>query len=124
MLIKNLFSYFFAYLCGRFNRGIFLRYLNLIIMLSNNFVAVTCVLPHRRSSWRVFAGHTRCCETANSILSNLVRTSFEQYHEHPFITTQVVTDGVIDVYSHFVTFPRRSGTRYVLRYEIVNDLPF
>lgn len=93
-------------------------------MLSNEFVTVTCVLPHRRWSWREFAGFNQCRKTANEILSDIVRTSCEQYHEYPFITTQVISDGTLDVYSHFVTFPRRSGTRYVLRYVIINDLPF
>lgn len=54
----------------------------------------------------------------------MTRCSFEQYHEHPFITTQVIEVGTIDCYSHFVTFPKSSGTRYIVRYEVINDLPF
>lgn len=95
-----------------------------LIMLSNEFVSVTCVLPHRRFSRREFAGFNHCRKTANEILSSLTRCSFEQYNDHPFITTQVVTDGALDVYSHFVTFPRRSGMRYIIRYVVINDLPF
>lgn len=93
-------------------------------MLSNQFVTVTCVLPNRRFSWCDFAGFNQCRKTANEILSALTRCSFEQYNSNPFITTQVVTDGPVDVYSHFVTFPRRSGTRYVIRYQVIHDLPF
>lgn len=93
-------------------------------MLSNEFVTVTCVLPHRRWSWSVFAGFNQCRVTANEVLSDIDRVSLEQYHEHPFVTTHVVSDGALDVYSIFVTFPRRSRTRYVIRYEVINDLPF
>lgn len=92
-------------------------------MLPNEFVTVTRVFPGYRYSWRQFAGFNNCKKTANAIMSDLDRRSFEQYGEQPFVTTQVITDGAIDVYSHFVSFPRRSGTRYVIRYEIINDLP-
>lgn len=93
-------------------------------MLPNEFVTITCVLPNRRFSWREFAGFNQCRKTANEVLSALTRCSFEQYHEHPFITTQVIEDGTIDCYSHFVSFPKRSGTRYIVRYMVINDLPF
>lgn len=93
-------------------------------MLSNEFVSVTCVLPHHRSSWTEFAGFNRCRETAHDILFDIIQTSREQYHESPFVTCQVITCGGVDIYSHFVSLPRRSGTRYILRYEVYNDLPF
>ena len=93
-------------------------------MLPNEFVEITCVLPNRRFSWREFAGFNQCRKTANEVLSALARCSFEQYREHPFITTQIIEDGTIDCYSHFISFPKRSGTRYIVRYMIINDLPF
>lgn len=124
MLTKKTTFVFFTYLCRRFNRGIFPTCLNIIVMYPNKFITVTCVLPHRRSSFRVRAGFNQCHKTANDILSKIVRASCELYHEYPFITTQVVSRGSLDVYSHFVSYPRRSGIRYVIRYEIINDLPF
>lgn len=93
-------------------------------MLRNDFLEVTCVLPNRRLSWLVFAELNQCRKTANEVLSALTRCSFEQYREHPFITTQIIEDGTIDCYSHFISFPKRSGTRYIVRYMVINDLPF
>lgn len=93
-------------------------------MLSNEFVRVTCFYPHRRSSWCEYAGFNQCRKAASDILSDIIQTSREQYHESPFVTSQVITDGAIDFCSYFVTLPRRSGIRYVLRHEVINDLPF
>lgn len=92
-------------------------------MLSNEFVRVTCVYPHRRSSWTEYAGFNQCRKAANDILSDIIRTSREHYDESPYVTSQVITDGAIDICSHFVSLPRRSGIRYVLRYAVINDLP-
>lgn len=124
MLIKMITFVYFAYLCARFNRGIFPRCLNFTDMVANEYVSVTRISSDCRSSWNEFAGFNNCCKIANEILSRLVRVSFGQFHEVPFITTQVITDGALDYYAHFVTFPRISGIRYVIRYVIVNDLPF
>lgn len=93
-------------------------------MLSNEFVTVTCVHPHRRSSWSEFVGFNQCHKAASDILSDIIQASREQYHESPFVTCQVITDGAIDIYSHFVSLPRRSGIRYVIRYQVINDLPY
>lgn len=93
-------------------------------MLSNEFVSVTCVYPHRRSSWCEYAGFNQCRKVASDILSDIIQASREQYHESPFVTSQVITDGAIDTCSFFVSLPRRSGIRYVLRCEVINDLPF
>ena len=93
-------------------------------MLSNEFVSVTCVLPHRRSSWSEFAGFNQCRKAARDILSEIIQAAREQYDESSYVTCQVISNGAIDIYSHFVSLPRRSGTRYVIRYAVINDLPF
>ena len=123
MLTKNTTFVYYAYLCCRFNRGIFPRCLNFTIMLSNEFVRVTCVYPHRRSHMCLYAGFNQCRATASDILSDIIQASREQYQESPFVTGQVITDGAIDFCSYFVSLPRRSGIRYVIRYEVINDLP-
>lgn len=93
-------------------------------MLSNEFVSVTCVYPHHRASWNEYAGFNQCRNAARAILSDIAQTSRELYYESPYITCQVITDGAIDICSHFVSLPRRSGIRYVLRYAVINDLPY
>lgn len=93
-------------------------------MLSNEFVTVTCVYPHRRVSFAKFAGVNQCHKTARDILSDIIQACRVKYKESPFVTSQVITDDVIDKYSYFVSLPRRSGIRFVVRYMIVNDLPF
>lgn len=92
-------------------------------MISNEFVNVTCVYPHRRSSSSQYAGFNQCRKAASDILFDIIQTSREQYHESPFVTGQVITDGAIDFCSYFVTLPRRSGIRYIIRYQVINDLP-
>lgn len=93
-------------------------------MLPNEFVSIEHIANHYRSSYRRFAGFNQCVKVANEILSELDADSFRKYGELPFVTSQVVTLGAIDVYKYFVTFPKPSKSRYVLRFEVINDLPF
>lgn len=95
-----------------------------MIMLPNEFVEITCVKPHSRHSWREYCGFNQCHKYANEVLSTLVRDSFSAFGSHPFITCQMLDDGALETYSHFVTFPKPSDTRYIVRYVVVNDLPF
>lgn len=93
-------------------------------MLPNEFVEITCVKSDCRYSWRKYCGFNQCLKCANEILSTFVRDSFTAYGAHPFIATQVVEDGGVEVYKHFVTFPKPSDFRYIVRYVVINDLPF
>ncbi|AXH76095.1 MAG: hypothetical protein [Microviridae sp.] len=93
-------------------------------MFSNEFVEITCVAPDCRYSWRKSCGFNQTSKSANELLSTLVRDSFSAYGKLPFITSQMVEEGELEFYSHFVTFPKPSDTRYIVRYMVINDLPF
>ncbi|CRH84757.1 Uncharacterised protein [Chlamydia trachomatis] len=92
-------------------------------MLSNEFVSVTCVYPHRRTSWSSYAGFNQGRKVASDILSDITKASRGVFHGSPFVTSQVITDGAIDICSYFVSLPPQSGLRYVIRYAVINDLP-
>lgn len=93
-------------------------------MLPNEYVTVTRVGKNFRSTSFRFAGFNNCKHTATEILSEFDVECFRKYGELPFVTSQVITDGAIDVYKYFVTFPHPSTARYVVKFWVVNDLPF
>jgi hypothetical protein len=93
-------------------------------MLPNGFITIKHFANGFSSSYRRFAAFNNYKRTAMQILSEFDVKCFRKYGCLPFVTSQVVTDGVIDTYKYFVTFPKPSTSYYMLQFAVINDLPF
>lgn len=93
-------------------------------MLPNEFVSITSVHPGFRTTYRRPCILEDAEKVAHRILSELAVACFRRYGVMPFVTLQVKTEGEVDTYTYYVTFPKRAKTHYIVRYVLFNDLPF
>lgn len=95
--------------------------LTTFIMSKLNTIFVTRVRGSIRDTYSVSAIDPKEV-IANRQVSEFVARSFRRYDTFPFITKQMVEGDTTDSYSIFVTMPNK--VRYIIRYTVINDLPF
>ena len=95
-------------------------------MLPNEFVFIKALHSHPcyRASYRRPCIFDDAPTVANKVLSELAVFCMQRYGVMPFETLQVKTEGNVDTYTYYVTFPLQAHTHYIVRYVLFNDLPF
>lgn len=93
-------------------------------MLPNEFVSITSIHRNYRSSYRHVCVFEDVFKVANEVLSNLSAFCMARYGVMPYETLQVITEGSVDSYTYYVTFPKEADSHYIVRFVSFNDLPF
>lgn len=93
-------------------------------MFPNEFVSVTSVHRNYRTSYRRVCFNGDVFKVAHQVLSELAVSCMERYGVMPYETLQVVTEGDVDTYTYYVTFPKIAHSHYVIRFVSFNDSPF
>lgn len=95
-------------------------------MLPSEFVFIKALHSHPsyRSSYRRPCVFDDVEKVAHQVLSELAAYCMQRYGVMPYETLQVKTEGNVDTYTYYVTFPLKAHTHYVVRYVLFNDLPF
>lgn len=94
-------------------------------MLPNEFVSITSIHRNYRTSYRQPCGISNdAFKVANQVLSQLAEFCMERYGVMPYETLQVKTEGCVDTYTYYVTFPKVAHSHYIIRFVSFNDSPF
>lgn len=93
-------------------------------MFTNEFVSITSIHRNYRVDYRRSCIIDGPFKVANQVLSELAVFCMERYGVMPYETLQIVTEGDVDTYTYYVTFPKVACSHYVIRFVTFNDSPF
>lgn len=90
-------------------------------MLLNEYVSVTSIHRSYRTSYRRSCIFDDPRKVAHKVLCDLSEFCQERYGNKPYQSLQIISEGNVDTYTYYVTFPLVAHSYYIIRFVVTND---